>query len=138
MLTVRGSGRGSHIAGSSVHNQRIERLWNDTFRCVCHSFYSLFYELEEIGVLSPNDELQLFALHYIFLPRLNKQLKEFQSSWNNHHLCSEHGFTPNQIWLQGLQDCSFDLNIDVHFGAEDGRPNPFDMGRVEIPRICQH
>ena len=102
MLTVRGTGRGSHIAGSSVHNQRIERLWNDTFRCVCHSFYSLFYEMEEIGVLSPNNELQLFALHYIFLPRLNKQLKEFQSSWNNHHLRSEHGFTPNQIFRNCL------------------------------------
>lgn len=63
MLKVRGTGRESHIAGSSVHNQHIERLWNDTCRCVCHSFYSLFYEMEEIGVLSPNNELQLFALH---------------------------------------------------------------------------
>ena len=135
MLTVRGTGRGSHIAGPSVHNQRIERLWRDVFRCVCHSFYSLFYEMEQMNLLSPTNELQLYALHYVFIPRLNKQLKEFKGTWNSHPLRSERGFSPNQLWLQGLSECNFDCDIHIEYGAEDGRPNPFDMGRVEIPRI---
>ena len=134
MLTVRGTGRSSHIAGASVHNQRIERLWRDTFRCICHNFYALFYDMEEIGMLSPTNEMQLFCLHYVFIPRLNKQLKEFANSWNNHHLHSEHGLTPHQLWLRGMCDCDFECEVEADYGAEDGQPNPFDMGRVEVPR----
>ena len=31
MIATQGTGRGSHIAGSLTHNQRIERLWRDVY-----------------------------------------------------------------------------------------------------------
>ena len=98
MLENRGINRGSMIVGSSVHNQRVERLWRDLHRCVTQIYYRLFYFLEYEGILNPVNEYHLFALHYVFMPRLNKSMESFVKSWNNHSLRTEHGHSPNQLF----------------------------------------
>ena len=58
-------------------------FWRTLFLCknICH--------LEDRGLLGPLNELHLFALHYTYIPRINKCLEEFRNQWQNHPLSSE-------------------------------------------------
>ena len=98
----RGPGRGSFITGRSVHNQRIERLWRDVFSSCTGHLYHMFYSMEEEGLLDPFDEVDLFALHFVFLPRVNKQLESFKAAYCRHRLRTEHSHTPMQLWTRGM------------------------------------
>ncbi len=90
----RGPGRGSFITGRSVHNQRIERLWRDVFSsCTAH----LYHSMEDEGLLDPIDEVDLFALHFVFLPRINQQLESFKAAYCRHKLRTEYNYTPLQL-----------------------------------------
>ena len=57
------------LVGSSVHNERIERLWRDVFRCVLSLFYETFKQLENDGYLDCLNEVDIIlCLHYIYIP----------------------------------------------------------------------
>jgi hypothetical protein len=99
MHSVRGED--SVLVGKSVHNQRIERFWRDVRTQVLHSFVDFCKNLtrENPAMAFPNG---IWLLQYLFLPRINIELHNFQIAWNNHTLTSVVGnLSPNALTMTG-------------------------------------
>jgi hypothetical protein len=123
MLEKRGTGRGSHITGKSVHNTRIERLWRDMYEQCTGPYHRLFWDMEHEQELDPDSEVDLFCLPHTFKDVLSDELCLFVKSWNNHGLRTEHNRTPMQLFVGGLHvaEESFpDIEgAEEDFGADD-------------------
>lgn len=63
--------------------------------------------MESEGILQPDDQMHLFAyLHFVYLPRINAAVEEFVVQWKNHSIRKTGGFSPRQLYVNGI--------IDVH------------------------
>ena len=114
MVQARGEGRGS---------QRIERLWRDVFRCVCQLYYYLFYAMESTGILNTDNQIHLFALHLVFIPRINKALDEFCEAFNHHKVRTEGNWSPYQMWTNGM----FHADNPLSHGLLDEEPSEMEI-----------
>ena len=89
--------------------------------------------MEENEILDPLNEMHLYVLHCVFLPRINRSCAEFCQQWNNHPLSTEKSRTPLQVWSEGLY---LNWNSEIHntcdlvdddltfFGVDDDGPIP--------------
>jgi len=55
-----------------------------------------------MGLLDVDNEIHIYCLHYVYLPKINQRLNSFQEAWNRHPLQSEHSLSPEQMWTRGL------------------------------------
>ena len=95
---ITSNGERSVIVGSSVRNQRVERFNLDININVTRPFSATFRDLEFEGVLDAANDTDLFCLHYVYVPRVNKVLHDFVAAHNNHAISTEGSATPLQLF----------------------------------------
>lgn len=62
----------------------------------------MFQFLENSNALDSLDEVHLWALHYVYLPRINASLHEFKSQWNHHRLRTTGHQSPLALWYNAM------------------------------------
>ena len=60
--------------------------------------------MEDMGMLDPNNDIDIYCLNLCTKPLLQKTLSEWADGWNSHPVSTECNFTPKQMFTSGLLD----------------------------------
>ena len=97
----------------------------------------MFHYLEEENTLHPDNDTDLFCLHYVFIPIINSRLDAFRHAWNHHHLSTEGNHSPVQLYAGGsIGSALFNERIDLEtygYDPEDSSAEEEEESTIVIP-----
>ncbi|CAB4030288.1 Hypothetical predicted protein [Paramuricea clavata] len=91
--------------------------------------------MEDAGNSFLDNPTHVFTLHYVFLPRINQALHEYQRAFNEHGIRTANNWSPNQMWLNGMMNEENPLKHDgldetpddlQYYGYDPHAPSPFE------------
>jgi hypothetical protein len=130
MISTQGEEAKPVVVGKSVHNQRIERHNRALNEQVMSVFKREFYQLESEGILDVNNDTDIFCLHYIYLPLINKAVSEFVAAHNCHKVSTERNKTPEQLFWGNIH-----LSVVHHNPLPEhaNQPNIGELMESDLP-----
>ena len=63
--------------------------------------------MEDSGILDTTNSLHMFALHLVFLPRINLALQEYLEAFNHHKMRTAQNWSPYQMWVNNMKSYFF-------------------------------
>ena len=133
MVAAQGEESKPVLVGKSVHNQRIERHNRALNEQVLSTFRGELYQLENEGVLDINNDTDIFCLHCVYIPRINKTLCEFVSAHNNHRISTENNRTPEQLFWCNIRSADYDEGL---LPGHANQPNVEELVASDLPHAC--
>jgi len=76
-MLLRNNSCGGHIGGKSTRNTCTERFWREHNTNVMKSFKNEFIELEELDLLEASKNSDLWALHYVCMEVIQREISNF-------------------------------------------------------------
>ena len=119
--------RGSAITGVSMDNTRMEGFWRFVREQVTDQFYATFHDMRtRLDILNPADPCDLFMLHAVFMPVVQRALDDMRSMWNEHpirqraHTPGHFGGIPSVLFREEPQSAALRQCDDEEFYATRG------------------
>lgn len=87
--------------------------------------------------------IHLYAIHYVYVPRINKALREFKEGWNNHPIRTENNTSPHQLFVvqslqlqrSGLVALDFFVQVNSNYGIEEEGLVSDNSEGAKVPQV---
>ena len=102
----------------AVYTMSELRDWREVNGVVIAFYKDIFLFLEDSSLLDSNSEFGLFALCYIYLPRINASLEQFVEQCNFHGIRTARYQFPMALWHAGIMHSMDDAVLcePEHYG----------------------